>query len=209
MMTSRVLVAGFAHEVRNMVGALGALCAQLAERGGLQTDAEYLAINSTLASLTNLSGSALQLGSEASESAADLSSTLKQIRVVLQPVLDAAGVQVIWSVPELPRVRGDHTALLQVFLNLAKNSERATRLIPDRKFCVDAATTDAGVTISVRDNGPGVSNPEQLFQPFRSTTGGAGIGLYISRATLRACGGDLWYEPQEKGACFQIQLLEA
>jgi nitrogen-specific signal transduction histidine kinase len=209
MATSRMVVAGFAHEVKNMVAVIRALSARLAERCALEADGEYLGITSTLDSLSSLSASALKTRSEPSESAVDLSSTMKQIRIVLHPVLDGAGVEVEWDLPELPRVRADHTALLQVFLNLARNSERATRLTSNPRFTVKAATHPNLVTITVSDNGPGVMHPEHLFKPFRSTAGGSGLGLYMSRATLRACGGDLWYESRDGGACFQIRLLEA
>jgi signal transduction histidine kinase len=209
MATSRIIVAGFAHEVNNMVAVIRALSTRLAERCGLEADGEYLGVTSTLDSLAALSASALNTRSESTESAVDLSSTMKQIRIVLQPVLDGAGVEVEWDLPKLPRVRADHTALLQVFLNLARNSERATRLTANPRFTVRAATQPNTVNITVLDNGPGVVDPDQLFKPFRSTAGGSGLGLYMSRATLRACGGDLWYESRDGGACFQIRLLEA
>jgi signal transduction histidine kinase len=208
MATSRVLLAGFAHEVRNLSAAASALWSRLAARRHLKNDEEYQAVERTLESLAHLAASGLRLGATRPESFVDLSSTMEQIRIVLQPMLDAAGVEVVWNVPErLPRVHGDHSALMQVFLNLASNSERATRDLADRQFGVEALMDLDAAMLQVWDNGPGVASPERLFEPFRSEAGGTGVGLYVSRAMLRSCGGDLWYEPSRGGARFCIRLL--
>jgi signal transduction histidine kinase len=210
MATSRVLLAGFAHEVGNLASAASALCTRLAIRCDAQRDDEYLALTRTLQSLSGLAASGLRLEAGQHDRFVDLSTTMEQIRIVLQPILDGADVEILWDLPErLPRVRADHSALIQVFLNLAINSERATRQMATRQFRVEAVTEGDRATLTVCDNGPGVSDPEHLFEHFHSHAGGAGLGLYVSRATLRSCGGDLWYEPGRGGACFCIRLQAA
>jgi len=54
--------------------------------------------------------------------------------------------------------------------------------------------------------GPGVAAPERLFQPLQEGSEEAALGLYVSRAMLRSCGGDLRYEAQAAGACFVVEL---
>ena len=62
------------------------------------------------------------------------------------------------------------------------------------------------MVVRFRDTGPGVARPEELFRPFHAGAHSAGLGLYISRAILRAHGGGVRYEPEPEGSCFAIEL---
>src|SRR5262249_48986381 len=62
------------------------------------------------------------------------------------------------------------------------------------------------VAVRFRDSGPGVREPESLFQPFQRGAAGTGMGLYVSRVLMRSYGGDLSYEPQPAGSCFVVEL---
>ena len=68
-----------------------------------------------------------------------------------------------------------------------------------------------GNSIVVRfiDTGPGVANPEQLFEPFQPGAQASGLGLYLSRTFVRAFQGDVQYEPQPEGCCFAVILALA
>jgi C4-dicarboxylate-specific signal transduction histidine kinase len=127
---------------------------------------------------------------------------------VIEPSLREAGVELVWDVtPGLPRVQADHHSLLQVFVNLARNSERALGESERRELRISAALENDLVLVRFRDTGPGVSQPDELFRPFQPGAHAFGLGLYISRAILRSHGGGLRYEPQlEGGACFAVEL---
>jgi signal transduction histidine kinase len=210
MKTSRVLLGGFAHEVRNIASAAGALADRVDERCGLCQDEEYAALKRTLCSLSDLAASGLRAGLTENRAIIDLSATLEQARIVIQPLLDGGDIDLIWNVPDrLPRVQADHLLVIQVFLNLARNTAAATRALHRSEFRVDASSCPDGAMILVCDNGPGILHPGNLFQPFRSDGGGSGLGLYVSRVVLRSYGGDLWHEPGTAGACFCIQLKAA
>jgi two-component system, LuxR family, sensor kinase FixL len=56
------------------------------------------------------------------------------------------------------------------------------------------------------DTGVGVSEPENLFKPFQQGADATGLGLYVSRAILRSCGGELNFEPRNEGCCFAVSL---
>jgi len=62
------------------------------------------------------------------------------------------------------------------------------------------------VAIHFRDSGPGVAQPDELFRPFQAGAQSIGLGLYISRAILRAHGGGLRYSPEGPGSCFTVEL---
>jgi signal transduction histidine kinase len=65
---------------------------------------------------------------------------------------------------------------------------------------------DGWASIRFEDSGPGISNPERLFQPFQQGADGSGLGLYVSRAVVRSYGGELRFEPRAQGSCFVLEL---
>jgi two-component system heavy metal sensor histidine kinase CusS len=75
---------------------------------------------------------------------------------------------------------------------------------------VSADRTDRHLRVAVEDEGGGIA-PEvvpRLFDRFeRGEEGhGSGLGLAIARAYARAHGGDLLYDPRERGARFELVL---
>jgi len=141
---------------------------------------------------------------------ADLGTVLDEARIVIDPALREAGVTSLWEVSAgLPLVRADHHALLQAFINLARNSLQAMEDSPRKEMSVVASLERDLVIVRFRDTGPGVAHPEELFQPFQPGAHSVGLGLYITRAILRSHGGGLRYEPPETGSCFAVELWPA
>jgi len=129
---------------------------------------------------------------------------------ISEPALRETGITTTWNAaPGLPLVHADHHGLLQVFLNLVRNSVRALENGANREIHVSAAVERDLVVVRFRDTGPGVANPEQLFRPFQPGAQSVGLGLYISRAILRSHGGGLRYEKEETGSCFTVELWPA
>ncbi len=88
-------------------------------------------------------------------------------------------------------VRANQGALLEVFLNLAKNALEA--MPGGGTLAVWGETRENRVLIHFRDQGSGMP-PEtaaRAFEPFFSTKRGSGLGLPSSRGILRALGGEL------------------
>jgi signal transduction histidine kinase len=51
-----------------------------------------------------------------------------------------------------------------------------------------------------------VAYPDQLFHPFQQGAKVTGLGLFLSRAFMRACRGELRYSPLQNGACFIVEM---
>ncbi len=207
VVTSRILVGAVSHEVRNLCAAARAAYINLGRHTELAEDKDYRALGTLVAGLEVLAASELRLATDQPLAAIDLRTVLDELRIVIEPPFRAAGVQVSWQVaPDLPRVQADHHHLLQVFLNICQNSRRALRKCEIRQLTIAANREDNWVRVHLRDSGPGVPVPDRLFQPFQQGAASHGLGLYISRAMIRSCGGDLRYEPDHAGSCFVVQL---
>jgi signal transduction histidine kinase len=140
----------------------------------------------------------------------DLRSLLEELSIIVEPALREAAVQVRWEIDaDLPPVWADRQSLLQVFLNLIKNSERAMVNQERRELTVAARSGRQSVTVQIRDTGGGVVNPDRLFRPFQQGAQASGLGLYLSRAFMRSFRGDLRYEPEPQGSSFIVDLSPA
>ena len=207
MSVSRVLVGAVSHEIRNLAAAGLAAYRRLESPAASGAAEPFLAVGATLRALEKIASSGLAAASRQTAEVTDLSTVLDELRIVIEESIRDIGGGVVWEVAaDLPLVRADQHSLLQVFLNLARNSERAMRDTERRELRVEAHREGDAVRVSFRDTGHGVANPESLFQPFQPGAHSAGLGLYISRAILRASGGDLRYEPRQPGSCFVVEL---
>jgi two-component system sensor kinase FixL len=210
MSTSRVLIGAVSHEIRNLAAAAVAAHQGLASNPGLESAEHFHALGTIIKGLEKIASSGVRMASRRSAVVTDLGTVLDEARIVIEPAMREAGGVVEWNVAAgLPLVQVDHHSLLQVFLNLARNSERAVKGASEKRITVEAGLERDLVVVRFRDTGPGIANPEQLFQPFQPGAQSDGLGLYISRAILRSDGGDLRYEPCPAGACFAVELWPA
>jgi len=100
----------------------------------------------------------------------------------------------------LPPVQGDRVQLQQVLLNLIVNAIEAMRDVgeEERELLISTGNEPDGVSVEVRDSGPGFAPAahERVFEAFYTTKpGGLGMGLSICRSIVEAHGGRLWASP--------------
>ena len=130
----------------------------------------------------------------------DLASVIAAVLEITQARARAGGVDIIWDAPETPiTVRGGEVRLQQVVLNLVTNAMDAMEgQTFTQRIEIDTDRSGARVDLYVRDTGPGLSEPDRIFDPFYSTkqvmsdgTGqdGMGLGLSISYGLVQSFGG--------------------
>ncbi len=206
---SRILVGAVSHEIRNVCGAIAVVHENLARDGALAGNKDFDALGRLILALEKIA--AMELRHVADQaSGVDLYSLLEELRIVVDLALREEGVRVTWDIaPGLPQVWADRPSLMQVFLNLTKNSERAMSTRERQELSITARLEKDAVVVRFCDTGGGVTSPDRLFRPFQQGAQAAGLGLYLSRGFMRSFRGDLRYEPKDDGACFIVELSPA
>jgi PAS domain S-box-containing protein len=208
---SRILMGAVSHEVRNVCGAIAVVYENLVRGGTLEGNKDFEALGSLVETLNKIASLELkQSAGEAQAAGIDLFEVLDDVRIVLEPRCHDADIALSWEVPgQLPPVWADRHSLLQVLLNLTKNSERALENAPVKRIDISATAARGGVSIRVTDTGPGIAHPENLFRPFQKGAEATGLGLFLSRAFVRSFHGDLRHDPTVPGCSFVIELATA
>jgi PAS domain S-box-containing protein len=114
---------------------------------------------------------------------------------------------------ELPALYADPIRLESILRNLFENALKYA----GENVCihVDVRRQNKNILFRVSDDGPGIPTHEssRVFESFYRVddsltrlAGGAGLGLAICQGLVRAHGGKIWVEPQEKGACIAFTI---
>jgi len=208
--TSGILVHAVSHELRNVASAAAAAYGGLRVPPEIAQSREFRTLGTLIRGLEQIAASGLRSARQPATANSDLHTVLDAVRIVMDPSIRESGVSARWEIPEnIPLVRADYQSLLQVFLNLTRNSLRALATAARKEFRVEVAAAEDAVLVRFRDSGPGVEEPSRLFEPFQPGAEDTGLGLYLSRAILRSFDGDLRYETEPPGSCFVAELRRA
>ncbi len=132
--------------------------------------------------------------------------------------LAADGIALEWQRPgQAIHVLGGEVRLAQVFVNLINNAADA---MSGQKGGAGQgrieiiATGGASPRVEVRDTGPGIADPERIFEPFYSTkevgeSEGMGLGLSISYGLVQSFGGQIRGANAPDGGAIFTVMLEA
>lgn len=142
-----------------------------------------------------------------------LSDVVRQAMDGMQPVADAAGVQLIHDTTQA-QITGDPDRLLQVLTNLLSNAIKFSQ--PGTSVSIMTRPGTSGVTLSVIDQGRGIpaDKLEAIFGRFQQVDasdsrqkGGSGLGLAICRSIVTQHSGRIWAERNSvRGSTFRVFL---
>ncbi|TMV89737.1 sensor histidine kinase [Thioclava sp. BHET1] len=140
----------------------------------------------------------------------DLRAALSEALSMMEPQLKTRKLHIIRTMPRgSVMVMADRIRLEQVIINLLRNALDATKSVaePQVELMLTAGET---AVLSVRDNGPGITDLDKLFEPFWTTKKpgeGTGLGLAISSSIIADFGGRMTAHNSEGGgAVFEVQL---
>ena len=148
-------------------------------------------------------------GGEAFE-AIDVRASLSSALSMMEPQLKSRVVRINRTLPRQPvMVMADRIRLEQVIINLLRNALDATK--DNAKPQIDILLSSGeSVMLTVRDNGSGILDLDNLFEPFYTTKKpgeGVGLGLAISSGIVTDLGGRLTARNgDEGGAVFEVSL---
>ncbi|MGA2845390.1 MAG: HAMP domain-containing sensor histidine kinase [Candidatus Acidiferrales bacterium] len=110
----------------------------------------------------------------------------------------------------LPAIRGDPNQLLQVFYHLISNAVDAMETAGGGILMIRTLRERGNVVIEFSDTGPGMLDPEKVFDPFYTTKPvgkGTGLGLSICYGVMQEHGGTiLGFNRPEGGCTFRLEL---
>ncbi len=219
--TTRTVVRGLAHEIKNPLGGIRG-AAQLLERelpddGTLQ---EYTSI--IIKEADRLRALVDRLMGPNEQPAISPLNVHEILEHVLQLITVEAGERVAILRdydPSLPDIRGDRAQLIQAILNVLRNSLQATEAQPQcalmirtrsqRQFTIGETRHRLVCQIDLIDNGPGIPDElrETLFAPMVSgRANGTGLGLSIAQSIVQRHGGLLSFSSRPGETCFSLFL---
>jgi len=221
--TTRELIRGLAHEVKNPLGGLRG-AAQLLERELDNPEhREYTQIIIQEADrLTDLVDRLLGPNREPRTGSFNIHRILEHvIRLVEVEFPDNLSFQRDYD-PSLPELFGDEDQIIQAFLNMVRNAAQSLSDAPQTpaptitlKTRVVRTFTIAGVKhrmvarIDIIDNGPGIAENmiDEIFYPMITTRAdGSGLGLAITQAVIGQHGGVIECESHPGHTCFSVFL---
>ncbi len=145
----------------------------------------------------------------------DLGVVVENVLELVEGRMGQLGVVLVWQAPEAPvMVRGGEVRLQQVVLNLVSNGIDAMAGREGAELGI-AIEPGAPVRLRVWDSGPGIAEPDRIFDPFYSTkevgaSEGMGLGLSISYGLVQSFGGSIrGVNRPEGGAEFTVELQPA
>lgn len=211
------LTASIAHEIRNPLGAISHAGQLLSESPQLSEldrrltniiEANSTRVNRIIEDILNLS--------RRTDSAREKINLVDWMKDYLGNFALENGLAVspfslsINSMPSWAFIDPAH--LKQIMDNLCQNALRYGQ--PEKgEIQIRIHNSRYGPCIEVADNGPGISpeHQKQLFEPFFTTSsGGTGLGLYISRELAELNRAKLsYYLSEENRSCFSLCLQDA
>jgi len=214
--------AGISHELNQPLMAIRSFAENaeiFLERGQVDTAKANLGRISELARrmgriIKNLRAFARKEGEPMTE--VDLNAVIDAALELHDSRMRQAGVTVSRPDPAMAVwVRGGEVRLQQVLINLLSNAVDAMEdldALAEKRIEITIEQTGDAAILTVRDTGPGLHEPEKIFDPFYTTkkvgqSEGMGLGLSISYGIVQSFGGKITGRNHpEGGSIFAVEL---
>ncbi len=218
--TTRKLVRGLAHEIKNPLGGIRG-AAQLLQRE-LETEhqRDYTRIIIEEADrLRNLVDRMLGPSQMPRFASVNVHQALERVVQLLHAEAPGRVRFVRDYDPSLPEIEADLEQLIQALLNIVRNAQQAlettssgqirlgTRII--RQFTIGTTRHRLVLCLEVADNGPGIAPDlfDRMYYPMISgRADGSGLGLSIAQSIISQHGGLIECETQPGATTFSIYL---
>jgi two-component system NtrC family sensor kinase len=209
------LISGVAHELNNPLTAILGY-AQLLESEGLQDRASdfvrklFKQAQRTHRVVQNLLSFARQRKPQKQQ--VDICKVLDETLALRDYDLKVNDITVEREIEQLvPSVTADPHQLEQVFLNVINNAVDAMLESGQAgKLKVRVYAQDGHVHAEFHDSGPGIKEPNKIFDPFYTTKSvgkGTGLGLSICYGIVKEHGGDISARNRSEGGAVVIVRL--
>jgi signal transduction histidine kinase len=209
------LVAGAAHEINHPLAAVMSYSEQLWDKEKL-TDEQ----NALLRKIVNqarrtrdLVADLLSFAQQApgEKTPLDLGILLNRAKQMLESRHAASNIRVTISVqPEFPRVLGNANQLFQAFVEIVENAIDALEEAGGGALEIHAQRLGNEAVLHFSDNGPGIREPERVFDPFYTTKPigkGTGLGLSAVYGVIQEHSGQIsCHNKPEGGALFVVKF---
>ncbi|HLW84504.1 MAG TPA: HAMP domain-containing sensor histidine kinase [Candidatus Sulfotelmatobacter sp.] len=211
------LVAGAAHEIDHP------LCAIMAHSETLWTSQRLTEEQSSMVRkivhqaqrtrdlVENLLSFAQQTHGE--RSAVDLGTLLQRGAQMLEAKHRSSRIKVSVALePGLPRVAGNANQLFQAFYEIMENAMDAMAEVGGGSLTVSALQFQGDAVLQFSDTGPGMREPERVFDPFYTTKPvgkGTGLGLSAAYGVVQDHGGQITCQNKSEGGALFILRLPA
>lgn len=131
----------------------------------------------------------------------DLNRLVSEVLEVVRGRAGELGVELEFvPTPDLGAVDCDPDGMHHAILNMVGNALEAVEGVERAQVTIRLSRDGPDVEIRIRDNGPGIppGKVAEIFRPFISSKGsrGTGLGLPVSRKTLREHGGEATLESE-------------
>ena len=141
----------------------------------------------------------------------ELSTLIENCIQIMKPLFKKEHIEVKDTIDFNRWLLVDSNQMEQVLINLLTNSFFALAEKEHKKITISAELKEKRLYIIIIDNGTGI-DPEiedKILLPFFTTrTGGAGIGLTLSKNIIEAHGGYLAFKSDENSTQFTVCLVE-